>query len=98
MMARKAGRRIPVGFIPNGSGNDICYNLEIRSVETAIDLIIRGQIIKTDLIKSLLDYETEEELFEAADKEGSSVKVVDHLRYCLNNIQYGLLANVAKNA
>jgi diacylglycerol kinase family enzyme len=29
MMQRKDGKRIPVGFIPNGSGNDICLNLGI---------------------------------------------------------------------
>lgn len=42
MLARDDKKRVPVGFIPNGSGNDICYNLEIRDIESAIKNIIRG--------------------------------------------------------
>lgn len=29
MMARKDGRRVPVAFVPNGSGNDLCMALGI---------------------------------------------------------------------
>lgn len=62
MLARKDKKRLPVGFIPNGSGNDICYNLDIRDIEQAIDIIIKGQIIKTDLVKALLDHDSESDI------------------------------------
>jgi len=40
MMARPDGQRVPLGAIPNGSGNQWCYTLGIESAEEALDTII----------------------------------------------------------
>jgi len=33
MMFRKDGRKLPIAFVPNGSGNDTCHSLGIKSIE-----------------------------------------------------------------
>ena len=57
----------------------------------------KGQTIKADIVKVLLDYETEEELYEAA-KNDPSLNIQDHLRYCNINSSLVISAKCAKNA
>jgi diacylglycerol kinase family enzyme len=55
MMARKDGKRLPVGVVGNGSGNAIMLMLGIGDVEVALDYIVAGCCIKADIYKVLID-------------------------------------------
>jgi len=48
MMYRKDGRRMPIAFIPNGTGNDTLFNFGVTTVEQAFDFILAGDVIKMD--------------------------------------------------
>jgi diacylglycerol kinase family enzyme len=47
--------------LPNGSGDDACgsISLEINDIYKALDYIIKADIVKVDLVKILIDFETE---------------------------------------
>ena len=62
LLNRIDGKRIPVAFIPNGSGNDTCYDLGLKSVEQAIDCIIKRETIKLDVNRVILDAESIEDI------------------------------------
>ena len=36
LMTRADGRRVPIAFIPNGSGNDTCFGFGITTLDEAI--------------------------------------------------------------
>ena len=58
MLKRKDGRKLPIGIVPNGSGNCLAGELRITDIDVAMDYIITGQAVKCDAIKCLSDYET----------------------------------------
>jgi diacylglycerol kinase family enzyme len=62
LLFREDKKRVPVAFIPNGTGNDFCDNLTITNIEKALDFIIKGDVVKIDVQKVLLDYENEESI------------------------------------
>lgn len=62
LMWRQDGKRIPLGFIPNGTGNDICLDMKILDYQTALKFIVAGDLIKNDLSKVLIDFESEQEI------------------------------------
>lgn len=62
MLHRSDKRRMPVAFIPNGSGNDTLRSFGVTDIAKAMDYIVKGDIIKVDLTKMLMDHETEEEI------------------------------------
>ena len=62
MLHRADKVRIPVGFIPNGSGNDTLRALGVTDIAKALDYIVKGEIIKFDLVKVLMDYEHEDDI------------------------------------
>ena len=86
MLHREDKKKVPVGFIPNGSGNDMCHALSIESLDHSLDYIIKGNLIKIDIAKVLIDYETEEEI----PKDGK----LKFMRYSLLGTGYGLVGAV----
>jgi len=66
LMRRADKRKIPMGFIPGGTGNDFCTNFCNETFERGIDYLVKGQLIKTDIFKVLLDYNSEEEIMKDA--------------------------------
>ena len=60
---RKDKRKLPLAFLPNGTGNDFCINLALENIDKGLDYIIKGDLIKTDIFRVLLDHESEEELY-----------------------------------
>jgi hypothetical protein len=59
-----------------------------------LDFIIKGNLIKMDIFKILLDYEDEESLM----KDIGVVDMHNHLRYEVINCSFCLVANCATNA
>ncbi len=61
MLHRADKRRLPVGFIPNGSGNDTLRSLWVTDAAKALDYIIKGDLLKVDVTRVLLDCANVEE-------------------------------------
>jgi diacylglycerol kinase family enzyme len=99
LMRREDKKRIPVGLIPNGSGDDACgcLSLQVNDTLSALNYVLKGDVIKVDIIKMLIDYNSEEELLECV-KSDSNFKIEDHLRYSFINSNLCVSANIAKNA
>jgi len=66
MLAREDGMRVPIAGVPNGSGNDMMNGLGIRDTETALDYICKGTVTKIDIMRCLVDAESEADI--PADK------------------------------
>ena len=64
LMRREDGRRVPIGILPNGSGDDTAggLGLEYNEIEKALSYIVKGQVIKTDVIEVLIDHEKIEDI------------------------------------
>ena len=62
MLHRADKIRVPVGFIPNGSGNDTLRAFCVTDIAKALDYIVKGDLMKVDLVKVLLDYPNESEI------------------------------------
>ena len=62
MLMRADKKRLPVSFVPNGSGNDLVGCLGIRDVAQSLDWLMKGDTIKMDVNKVLIDCEHEDEL------------------------------------
>ena len=68
MLQREDAQKIPISFIPNGSGNDLVGCLGIRNIEQALNWLVKGDVIKMDVNKVLLDYENEADIPDTANK------------------------------
>ena len=62
MLNRADKIKIPVALLPNGSGNDLCSALGIMSLDHGLQYIIKGECIKIDTVRILMDHESEETL------------------------------------
>ena len=67
LLARADKKRIPLAFLPNGSGDDFCSAVGIMSMDHGLDYICKGETIKVDTIQCLLDHESEETLPEGLE-------------------------------
>lgn len=86
LLKRRDGKKVPIALLPNGSGNDACGGIKVDTMEQAISYLVKGDTIKLDVIKCLIDIE---EGYEADH---------DHLRYSIINSGLCLVANCARNA
>ena len=68
MLQREDAQKIPISFIPNGSGNDLIGCMGIRNIEQALNWLVKGDVIKMDVNKVLLDYENEEDIPDTVNK------------------------------
>ena len=86
MLMRQDQARIPISFVPNGSGNDLVGCLGIRDVNQALDWLIKGDVIKMDVNKVLLDHEDEIEI--PAEQRNAK------FRYSVINAAVGFIAKI----
>ena len=84
--------RLPMGLIPNGSGNDFnsSFGVVRTNLDLALDYIIKGDTMKIDIIKCLVDYENFEEIPED--------KVFTNFRYIICGLTSGLVAKLVHRA
>jgi len=59
IMRRQDKRKIPIGFIPNGTGNDTCAGLLIENVKEGMAYVTKGDTVKIDVTRVLMDFESE---------------------------------------
>lgn len=62
MLSRLDKKRLPIGYLPNGSGNDGLWSFGVGSIEKALDFIVKGDIVKVDVTKVIMDHETLDEI------------------------------------
>lgn len=62
MLKRKDKKSIPLWVIPNGSGNAYAWNFGVLTVQDSIDALKKGHVLKSDIVKVLIDHDSEEEL------------------------------------
>lgn len=62
MLKRKDRKKLPVGFLPNGSANDTNISFGVTNLDMALDYLTKGESIKMDIQKCLVDYKSEFEI------------------------------------
>ena len=97
LLGREDGKKVPVGLLPNGSGNDMCAAIELDTMSQALQYLVKGDLIKTDVFEALMDHESVDEIRDKARKD-KSFKVIEHMRYCCINTSLLLVGLTAKNA
>ena len=90
MMMREDGEKLPVALVPNGSGNDLVGSLGCKDLNMAIDWIIKGDVIKMDLNKMLIDADSREEI--------PPENLQQQYRYSATSASLGFIAKVVHNA
>lgn len=77
MLDRPDKVKIPLAFLPNGSGNDLCIALGITNLDRALLYIIKGHCIKMDTVRVLVDHDSEDTLPEGNDRLNYSRHLVN---------------------
>lgn len=100
MLARKDGKKIPIGMIPNGSGNDTLRSLGADQLDQALDYICSRQVIKIDTTRAMLDFAPGEETDATAEKlkQEDPAQYFRRVRHIIINGAVSLAANVTKEA
>jgi len=62
MLEREDGKKLPIGVIPNGSGNGIASGVGIRDTDMALEAIRNRQALKGDLFRVISDTENNDEI------------------------------------
>jgi diacylglycerol kinase family enzyme len=97
LLYRSDKKQVPVGFIPNGTGNDMCSSIEISTFEQGLEALIKGNTIKTDVIEALLDFDSRDDVMKEAEGK-PEFNIQKHLRYSIINTSLLLVGLTAKNA
>lgn len=56
MLHRKDKKRLSIGLIPNGSLNLYATTMKCKSIDTAIDYLVKGDLVRIDVIKAIIDH------------------------------------------
>ena len=68
LLARKDGFKLPLCFIPNGTGNDLCSSIGIMTLDDSLNYIVSGTVAKFDTIRCLADHESEDTIPEGNER------------------------------
>ena len=91
MREKRTGSKLPISFVPNGSGNDLVGCLGIKDINQALNWLVKAQTVKMDVNKVLLDYEHEDDI---TDTES----VPQKFRYSVINTSVGFIAKITHKA
>jgi len=92
MLARDDKKKIPIGLIPNGSGNDLCLSLGCTTPDEALDYIVNREVTKVDTVRVLIDHENEESLPEDINER------IKFCRHMMINSSLAFPAKIANEA
>lgn len=76
---------------PNGSGNNFSMNYCVTSIQRAIEAIKKGHVVKQDVMRIILDYDSEEEVARA------QADPLKHVFYCELGVDLGFVAKIICN-
>jgi diacylglycerol kinase family enzyme len=62
MLLRSDKKRLPIGILPNGTGNDFLRNLETFTLEKALNNLVKGDLMSVDIYKVFIDHENENDV------------------------------------
>jgi len=62
MLARTDMKKLPIAMLPNGSGNDTCSAIGIKSLDQGLDYIASAEVIALDTVRCLIDYDNFEDI------------------------------------
>ncbi len=91
MLFRADKKKLPVSFIPHGTGNDLVGCLGTKDVEQALNWLAKGDTIKMDVNKVLIDVEDEADISETEERHSK-------IRYSVINSGVGLIAKITHSA
>lgn len=83
MLRRKDKKRLPFWIIPNSFGNAYSRNFGVNDVDDALHVLKKGDVMKMDCMRVLMDYESEADILKA----GKSID--KHLQYGLYSADFG---------
>lgn len=83
MLKREDGKKIPIWFVPNGSGNAYARNFGVNDTEAALRCAKSGEVMKMDVLRCLLDYESVEDLKQA------KADIHNYLHYVIYSVDFG---------
>ena len=86
MLHRPDKKRLPISYIPNGSGNDTATVFTVDSPNKALDYLIKGDTVKMDIERVLVDYERVEDI--------PPEEVRSHIKYQLDIGSFSMLARI----
>jgi diacylglycerol kinase family enzyme len=78
LLMREDKKQIPISFLPNGSGDDLCSSLGIMSMDIALGYLCKGEAIKIDTVRVMLDHTSEDTLPKGLER-------LDFCRYMVTN-------------
>ena len=91
MLNRPDKIKIPVAFIGNGSGNDLLRALGVFNLDQALDYIVKGECIKIDSVRVLMDHDSEDTLPSGNDR-------LNYCRHMMINSAIAMPAKIANTA
>jgi diacylglycerol kinase family enzyme len=90
MLARPDNFKLPIAMLPNGSGNDTCASIGVKTLDDALNYIVNAEVIPLDTVKCLIDYDHENLIPED--------KILTNYRHMLINATLAVPAKIANEA
>lgn len=90
MLARPDKLKLPIAMLPNGSGNDTCSSIGVKTLDDALNYIVNAEVIALDTVKCLIDYDHENMIPEH--------KILTNYRHMLINATLAVPAKIANEA
>jgi len=81
MLARPDGLKLPIGMIPNGSGNDTCSSMGVITLDHALDYIVGREVVQVDTVRCLIDHEKE-----------ADISPEDRMKFCRHMVINGAVS------
>jgi diacylglycerol kinase family enzyme len=92
MLARSDKKKLPIGMIPNGSGNDTCSSLGVMNLEDALNYIVNAEVLAIDTVRCLIDHDEYDQI---ADTDEAKL---NYCRHMLINCTLAMPAKIANEA
>lgn len=86
ILNRKDKKIVPIGFVPNGTGNDLVACFGIKTVEESLERILAGDVVKMDVNKVLIDCEDGSEITDENRNE--------RIRYSMSSTGIGFIGKL----
>ena len=92
MLFRRDKKTIPLGILPNGTGNDFGNSVSIPNIDVALRQIDKANVISINVVEEIVDHESEEALDEAI-RRNPEIEKKEFYRYSVINTSFLILSN-----